>query len=539
MQHAIALYDCVADEAGELSFTEGTRFVDVVESPEFGWLEGTIELTAERGLFPANHVRLVTPSSPKLAPVASLPTSTSISSSWSMISQDKPAPLAPVQPDNRAASPPASPPPASSNSSLLHNHRAQLKSVGGSFTASSSIATQSAPNGSISTSTDTKLSDAFVLPALRPVLLKETSNATGPSTIGTDNARAPPSSGQLSRSMSPAMPATSPRRAVPLEETEDEDGYQLVKPSQIRKQQQQGKEQNAPNLPNASNTSHPPVIKPKPAGLQARAQRSMSNPSPQNNPEKRVAPAPPPSRDPKPAIHKKTSIPVLPSRPSPSASPRAMSPAAPTTPTTASSTSQDHPSPAAIWQQKNQDDDTIVKPSQLRLRSATNPSSTLAVPFAQTNHTNTSNSAPSSSNSSTSSLVTSPGSSSTNATRSPAIRAPPPPPPASLAPAASSTASSTSSPASSVASRKHAPPPPPPSRKTRYDDLFDAIQDHGVVDGATVSLIWTRSKLPNHTLASIWQQCDQQGTGLLDRQRFIDGMVEIDSQLLKYHKSSK
>ncbi|KAI8642373.1 hypothetical protein BD408DRAFT_416683 [Parasitella parasitica] len=55
-----AVFDCSADEAGELSFREGDILVDVEESGEEGWYTGRIQNTSETGLFPYNYVVQVT-----------------------------------------------------------------------------------------------------------------------------------------------------------------------------------------------------------------------------------------------------------------------------------------------------------------------------------------------------------------------------------------------------------------------------------------------------------------------------------------------
>lgn len=93
-----------------------------------------------------------------------------------------------------------------------------------------------------------------------------------------------------------------------------------------------------------------------------------------------------------------------------------------------------------------------------------------------------------------------------------AQRQPPPPPPPSL--------------------EKKTPPPPPPSRPVqstyRYEELFNAIHDEGIVDGETARVIWKRSKVSDEVLARIWQQCDPKGCGMLDKAAFIQGMREID-----------
>jgi Variant SH3 domain len=53
---AKALFDCTADDIGELSFKEGDVLVDVVNSAEDGWYEGRVEGSTVRGLFPYNYV---------------------------------------------------------------------------------------------------------------------------------------------------------------------------------------------------------------------------------------------------------------------------------------------------------------------------------------------------------------------------------------------------------------------------------------------------------------------------------------------------
>lgn len=54
-----AVFDCSADEPGELSFKENDILVDVTESGEDGWYSGRIENTIERGLFPYNYVERI------------------------------------------------------------------------------------------------------------------------------------------------------------------------------------------------------------------------------------------------------------------------------------------------------------------------------------------------------------------------------------------------------------------------------------------------------------------------------------------------
>jgi hypothetical protein len=100
--------------------------------------------------------------------------------------------------------------------------------------------------------------------------------------------------------------------------------------------------------------------------------------------------------------------------------------------------------------------------------------------------------------------------------------------------------------------KKATPPPPPPSRqpknyannnnghlqidgasKARYQMLFDTINDDGYVDGETTQIIWRKSKLSDEDLAGVWKECDPEHKGLLDKERFIEGMGRIDEILSK------
>ncbi|KAJ3205587.1 hypothetical protein HDU67_008768, partial [Dinochytrium kinnereticum] len=59
---AVAVYDCQADDAQELSFRKGDIIVDIIdaESEGEGWLKGRLEGTDAVGLFPDNYVRILT-----------------------------------------------------------------------------------------------------------------------------------------------------------------------------------------------------------------------------------------------------------------------------------------------------------------------------------------------------------------------------------------------------------------------------------------------------------------------------------------------
>ncbi|CAO3631816.1 unnamed protein product [Mucor hiemalis] len=102
--------------------------------------------------------------------------------------------------------------------------------------------------------------------------------------------------------------------------------------------------------------------------------------------------------------------------------------------------------------------------------------------------------------------------------------------------------------------KKATPPPPPPSRppknnkfssnhimdevsKHRYEILFDTIHDDGYVDGETARFIWMKSKLSSEELSRVWRECDPDLKGLLDKHAFIEGMGRIDELLM--HKQQQ
>ncbi|ORZ18641.1 hypothetical protein BCR42DRAFT_411326 [Absidia repens] len=735
MLNAIALYDCVADEEGELSFTEGTRFVDVVDSTEEDWLEGRIEGTSQRGLFPSNYVNVITVSSTPtvVKPIRKAPNSdaslsqsvsppnSNISSSWSVIS-NTPTTTTPTTTDINSSDTSTSKStrlnafesamqtPSSSKYSdiaaTLMNKRTMPKPT--MVSTSSNATTNSNTSTSIAATNDNNKSSStartFVLPTLSPVQQQARARSFSASSTTTP---APPTSlkpsalrqdlrktAQLDTSWRTKLDNGSSPTTVtntiqhPLlnpptdnkvniigthgnddEDMEEEDGYQLIKPSQLRKQQQrqqQGKDFGKLNtsttlplsssvstsalpsqkssassktrlqtLPSSSTThlaklpSRPvsnanrqsksrssstrtnsasqvksidsttptptdssrsntnktnnstaivaasnktaPSLKPKPPQLNnlpktsvmITKERSASNPPPIQpksfsndiqRPSKPIVESKPlfplattqaekkgtttktPPLPPLgarggvalPGLGKKNSAPILPTRPS----------AATNKPISSSSGSAIDD----IFKDKQHlDENTNLKPSQLlttqRARSSTNPS------FATRPLIDITNGNGSGSRNLSSTALDTPIDG--------AIRSPPPPPAAAATTTTTtSTKSSSSSPAIPLII-KQAPPPPPPSRQvnnnsnkkesgahTRYDGLFDTIQDDGYVDGLTTQVIWGKSRLPYDILAGIWQQCDQQKSGLLDRQRFIHGMQLIDSHLAKNRTST-
>ncbi|KAH9980963.1 hypothetical protein BGW80DRAFT_1453909 [Lactifluus volemus] len=51
------------------------------------------------------------------------------------------------------------------------------------------------------------------------------------------------------------------------------------------------------------------------------------------------------------------------------------------------------------------------------------------------------------------------------------------------------------------------------------------------LDGRLVRKIWLKSRLEPHRLRDIWNMCDSEGTGSLDREEFARGMARIDEEL--------
>ncbi|KAI8098976.1 uncharacterized protein BX664DRAFT_320078 [Halteromyces radiatus] len=728
MLHAIALYDCVADDEGELTFSEGTRFVDVVDSNEGGWLEGRIEGTSQRGLFPNNYVDVFTvpssssSSSPPPPPPSSSsssvaakpipkvsnseasqsnsvsPPSSSISSSWSVI-PNAPATTAISSNTNSNAkldnnnqsksgqvdafdaamyTTPSSK--YSDITSTIMNKRTVSRSNMTPTTFATTLETVKPSTNYSNTHSSPKLSEKkndLVFPTLRPVQqhspytrirsfsassstlspvqspldLNDSANTTvKPSFIRQETSKFQSDSSwrQQPGSAFPTLRQTPVGNNNNKTETnndeddiEEEDGYQLIKPSQIRKRQvyqdNKGNHVNkSPTIPittlssssssrkpsstastrldalpstntlarlpsrpvstanrrskskssfspssTSSNTNDPvivnkpaPTLKPKPAQLNNISKPSVDSTSkPIITTKERSASNPPPIQpktfmnevyrpkkpnlDTKPALQIPVRPAVILSKPinhmdntmatatssssssSPSSSStsavigrkgtaggvalpglgkKASAPTLPARPPAVNSLSSATTETLSTMG-STKDDDTNLKPSQLlmqRARSSTNPGFTTRPMIDISTTTNTSKTT----KTSTRSCEGTPTDG--------AIRSPPPPP--SL---------------STPIVKQTPPPPPPPSRiynhhgnhvggsRRRYDELFDLIQDDGYVDGMTTRTIWSKSRLSNDILAEIWQHCDQQKSGLLDRQRFIDGMTRIDAYLMK------
>ncbi|KAJ2641203.1 hypothetical protein GGF44_002229, partial [Coemansia sp. RSA 1694] len=53
-----AIYACVAENTGEVTFNADDCLTNVADSTEDGWLVGTVNATGDRGLFPVVYTEL-------------------------------------------------------------------------------------------------------------------------------------------------------------------------------------------------------------------------------------------------------------------------------------------------------------------------------------------------------------------------------------------------------------------------------------------------------------------------------------------------
>lgn len=542
MMRAIALYDCTADHVEELSFKEGDVLVDVTKSAEDGWYEGRIEGTSIRGLFPYNYVEFVKDPPPKSKPIprrttitpdlsqqkthnsmSVTPPNLSLSPTWSVISTKE-------SHDDNASSPPvkmrssssAEKPPKSKDAfeiAMMHSPFSH-KSNSNSQKVKPSVAPKPAQLSKDAIKQPLTDKPVVVAPlsihkqgsivASRVRSLSASAAATHNGTprpldfkhpVGASNGlaakdlpiiRPKPTLNQATIS-TPLQPRKrEPERALfdlIDEETEDADGFQLVKPSLLRQRQQK------PATPPSTHEKLPSKLADIPAANNPapRLPSRPSRPRSSNNNTKKTelqpkpvvnqttvapvnAPSPPPtpsrarskSSGPPPVLAPKPMLPARPSPPPPlSTSNKPITPVLPPRPTTGNN------------------DDSNIKPSELLNRGRSKSEGWQALPHYQQQK---------------------------QSRPVPSI------------------------PVSQDAVAKKTPPPPPPSRSkqlspNRYEALFNSINDDGFVDGETVRVLWKRSRLPDDVLAQIWEQCDPKATGLLDKDRFIKGLRAIDSLL--------
>ncbi|OBZ84373.1 hypothetical protein A0J61_07573 [Choanephora cucurbitarum] len=507
-----AVYDCSADESGELSFKEGDILVDVVDSGEEGWYKGRILNTSSVGLFPYNYVVQV--------PDEPVPKEAPLDAFEAAMMKRKPGASAKALTLEKAKSQPthmASP-------TRLRSHSASsvlAKSVFQELDKKNSTPRQhSALRGSSDTSVHTKeeveedeeegyhmVKPSQLKQALNTdlVWLQKTKKAqkdflnnmpnTTKSSQLTANSSSNPMPRLPSRPVSAAVLKSRQNRNAKPKEITPKPKLQPVLPPR-------------PSKPSTSSNA-PPPIHPKPAMSSIEILLNRNN----NSNKQKPMPEEPLSS---------SSVTMGPT-PTSSKSMRPKKPDSNSKPNLVTRTDN--------WA-SNHTDDANIKPSALfnRARSATNPNTSSTHAFDWESNSTKSLSLSSSNSPSVSNTIL------------------PPPPPASrtipvqdrlptpIAQEATKTTTDTK--------KRANPPPPPPSRPSsksaqrrltpaekRYESLFQTVQDQGLLDGETVHCIWIKSKLSNEDLARIWRECDPNHKGVLDKQAFLDGMTKIDECL--------
>ncbi|KAI9322564.1 hypothetical protein BX666DRAFT_632016 [Dichotomocladium elegans] len=574
MKSAIAVYDCTADDDGELSFKKGDTLVDVVESNEEGWFFGRLEGTSSRGLFPYNYVQLLE------------------------------EPL--ITPSQNHASSKAIPPKHHHNTEINNQFGTSVSPPNSTLSSTwSIISTKDDDDSQIRSSSDRKMStaaDAFEKAiAPKPHSVKASNNSNNKSSAISASAIAVPvpESGAKEKPSVAPKPALLKMVAAPSTMTTPRvRSYSTSATAHMRDSDGPTKLLGAFKNQSAGNST--PAVRHKPMNTNSSTlaseaaisyvERGLSMSSKgQNQPERvifdndvvedddgyqvLVTPSLLRQRQPSALVSQKTSssrnlvktssqlnnlpaahnpAPRLPSRPSalPGRRPRSTKSSSGVT---SSLALPPNPKP-----KPTQLECVPLSPRGNKGRSVSNPPPIQPKPLALTP-----------------SRPDLPGNSKRDA-----VRKPPPPPAQQSSPHTPALparpvaarrdqfeqkqqevparndvlnrARSKSNgwkpstppvlPARTVSTRqigepvKKTPPPPPPSRPvqistSRYEDLFNAIHDDGVVDGHTARIIWRRSRVPDDMLARIWQQCDPQGVGLLNKQAFIQGMREIDAIL--------
>lgn len=280
-----AVFDCSADEPGELSFKEGDILVDVEESGEEGWYTGRIQHTSETGLFPYNYVVELLPAQKKEEPPlskfppldafeaamspsagkAALKSSTNNRTPTATATNISPPPIIAAKPKLASTAPASSSNSnvglgirvyGSNNSNSSTFGKPQLKPIG----SIKSMESPTSPTRSRSYSTSAVLNASEKEPMHTEKTLRPSQMLNGKGTksalelaLSKGSPKSPPSSssaGVKSNTFSTSLGSSTGGIALPgmskikLNNTphdaveEDEDGFQMVKPSQLRSRQQ-------------------------------------------------------------------------------------------------------------------------------------------------------------------------------------------------------------------------------------------------------------------------------------------------------------
>lgn len=565
-----AVFDCSADDQGEISFKQGDVLVDVEKSSEDGWFCGRVENTTERGLFPYNYVERIA-SADAEEPKTHLPGFPSLDAFEIAMANSKKSskPSAPSTPPMITSPKPKiavkkinTPPPISEKPTVSRVR---------SFSTSATTSTSTTSNKKLDPTPvrPSQLGNGATKSALELALSKGPPQPPPPSS---SNLR---SNSFSSKQNSVALVGMSNlKHSVNNTDVEEEDGYQMIKPSQIRQKQplkatnsiattsstpvawKKVTEKPVAKLDVPVSSNPMPRLPSRPVSTASRRSRNSRSTSTStststntlNKPStlpavKETEKVAPPILKPKPVL----SQPHLPPRPSSTKSRSTSNPPPPIQPKPAMSsieillsknaekrTSNEHlakvqvPPPVSnkpnFAPKQHASKSTLVGLSSIPSFEASRPSLDNWVSNASDANIKPStllNRARSQTNPTHhspvdwTSMLTKPKSSSVIKVDNP-LEAP---------------------------TKKSIPPPPPPSRqpkskqmdlepKHRYEILFDSIQDDGYVDAETARFIWLKSKLSTEDLSRIWKECDVEHKGLLDKQSFMDGMARIDRLLL-------
>lgn len=313
-----AVFDCSADEAGELSFNEGDILVDVVPSAEEGWYSGRLENTSDVGLFPFNYVEriyessdtttaapiVVTETPEPISPSIAIPTS-----KWGSAGNNKSTPsrTIAVSNDNGNALPgfPALDAfeaamsgkgtkisAAATSAPPIISPKPKLASVGGSVKpaiaekpqlknlnlngdasptrlrsySTSSVLNKEEPISSNKTLRPSQLLHGKGTKSALELALSKGSPATNATATATTRVQSKLRSNSFSKQQNHSNPGSG---GIPLvgmanlklnssisNDVEEEDGFQMIKPSQLRQRQQQ--QQSSPS-PTISKSSAPTI----------------------------------------------------------------------------------------------------------------------------------------------------------------------------------------------------------------------------------------------------------------------------------------
>ncbi|KAI8091729.1 hypothetical protein BDF21DRAFT_148064 [Thamnidium elegans] len=555
-----AIFDCSADDQGEISFKQGDVLVDVEKSSEDGWFFGRIENTTERGLFPYNYVERISsveaeeqktnlPGFPSLDAFE-----IAMSNSKTKSSVTKPS-MPPVisSPKPKIAVKKINTPPPISEKPTVSRVR--------SYSTSATTTTNNKPGPT--PVRPSQLSNGSTKSALELALSK------GPQPPSSNLRSNSFSSKQTNASSVPLVGMANLKHSINNTDVEEEDGYQMIKPSQIRQKQplkpinsisttssnpvawKKVAEKPIAKLDIPVSSNPMPRLPSRPVSTANRRSRNSRSTSTSTNTLNKPSTLPavketekvaPPILKPKPVL----SQPHLPPRPSTKS--RSTSNPPPIQPKPAMSSIEILLSKNAEKKSSNEHLSKVQpppvsnKPNFVPKQQASKstliglssiPSFAASRPSLDNRRSNESDT---DANIKPSTLLNRARSQTNPTNNSPVDWAS-----MLTKPKSSSVIKLDNSHEKPI--KKSIPPPPPPSRqpkskqmdqelKHRYEILFETIQDDGYVDAETARFIWLKSKLSIEDLSRIWKECDVEHKGLLDKQSFMDGMTRIDRLLL-------